>query len=121
MLTTAQWIQLIIAFGILNVWILRFGKPSPWRGGEAGNMTEEFAAYGLSATMMYAVGFAKVVLALLLVVGIWIPVVAAPAAAALALIMLGAIAMHVKVRDPVKKSVPAALMLALCVAVVVLS
>ena len=26
-------LQVIIAFGILNVWILRTGKESAWRGG----------------------------------------------------------------------------------------
>jgi hypothetical protein len=36
--------QIIIALGIFNVWIIRYGKETNWRGGEAKNMKEEFAA-----------------------------------------------------------------------------
>ena len=28
-------LQIIIGLGILNVWVLRFGKPTEWRGGDA--------------------------------------------------------------------------------------
>ena len=35
-------IQVIIALGIFNVWILRFGKSTDWRGGAAKSMKEEF-------------------------------------------------------------------------------
>ena len=31
-------IQIIIAASIFNVWILRFGKPTSWRGGGAKSM-----------------------------------------------------------------------------------
>jgi len=44
----------------------------------------------------------------------------APAAGVVAVLMVGALAMHVKVKDPAKKSVPALLMLAMCVAILVL-
>ena len=37
-------IQIIIALGILNVWILRFGKATAWRGGDAQNMRQESQA-----------------------------------------------------------------------------
>jgi hypothetical protein len=43
-----EWIkiavQLIIAASIFNVWIIRFGKPTNWRGGTAKSMKEEFEA-----------------------------------------------------------------------------
>ena len=42
-------IQVVIALGILNVWVLRYGKATGWRGGDAKNMEEEFAVYGLPA------------------------------------------------------------------------
>ena len=56
---------------------------------------------------MYAVGAAKVGLAGLMLVGLFVPKVARPASAGLAALMLGAIGMHVKVKDPLKRSIPA--------------
>lgn len=113
--------QLIIALGILNVWLLRFGKSSEWRGGEAKNMKEEFAAYGLSETALYAVGFFKILFAVFLIVGIWVPVLTTPAALGMAVLMAGAVAMHVRAGDPPKKSLPAGSVLVVCLIVVVLS
>ena len=46
-------IQIVIALGILNVWLLRFGKPSAWRGGDAQNMVQEFRVYGLPTWSMW--------------------------------------------------------------------
>ena len=34
--------KIIIALGILNVWLLRFNKKTEWRGAGAENMNEEF-------------------------------------------------------------------------------
>ena len=101
--------QIIIALGILNVWVLRFGKPTEWRGGSATNMKEEFQTYGLPGWTLQAVGLLKLTCAACLVIGIWIP--------GLAILMLGAVAMHVKVKDPLKKSLPALTMLVLSVMV----
>ena len=36
-----QSIQLVIALGLLNVWLLRFHKSTAYRGGEAKNLIEE--------------------------------------------------------------------------------
>lgn len=113
-------LQVIIGLGILNVWLLRFGKSSPWRGGEATNMKEEFAAYGLSPTVMYLVGFLKVLCALLLLAGIWLEILVLPGALGMTFLMLGAVAMHLKVEDPPKKSLPAGTLLVLSVAVLLL-
>lgn len=106
--------QLVIALGLLNVWLLRSGKATPWRGGASTNMREEFAAYGLPTWFMWVVGGLKVSLAILLIVGVWVTPVSRPAAIGVAVLMLGAIAMHVKVGDPVKKSLPATSLLLLC-------
>lgn len=100
-------IQIIIALGILNVWILRFGKSTSWRGGNAQNMKEEFEVYGLPGWFMGIIGFLKILFAILLIVGIWYPVFTTPAALGLAILMLGAVGMHVKVKDNLKKSLPA--------------
>ena len=99
--------QTAAALWILNVWFNRFNKDTGYRGGDATNMKEEFEEYGLSETTMYAVGAAKVSLAALLLVGHAEPRVVRPAAIGLAAFMLGAIGMHIKVGDPVKRYLPA--------------
>ena len=107
-------LQIVIALGILNVWFLRFNQTSEWRGGNATNMKEEFEAYGLPSCMLYVIGFLKVACAILLLAGIWVPVLVAPAAIALAVLMLGAVVMHFKIGDSPKKSLPAGTVLLLC-------
>ena len=47
--------QVIVAVGLLNVWLLRTNKATAWRGGEARNMHEEFAVYGLPDWFMWLV------------------------------------------------------------------
>jgi len=111
--TAVMVIQVVVALGIYNVWLLRFGKATSWRGGSATSMKEEFAAYGLPPAAVGIVGGLKLLCATLLIVGIWVPVVTRPAAIGLAILMLGAISMHVKVKDPLEKSLPAATMLVL--------
>jgi uncharacterized membrane protein YphA (DoxX/SURF4 family) len=112
--------QVVIAMGILNVWLLRFGKPTEWRGGDAKNMKEEFAVYGLPAWSVGVVGFLKILLAALLIAGIWLPAVTKPAAIGMAVLMLGAVSMHIKVKDPLQRSLPAFCVLVLSVLVAVL-
>lgn len=99
--------QVLVAVGLLNVWLLRPGKATAWRGGDARTMAEEFAAYGLPAWSRPVIGGLKVGLALLLLAGIWIPGVARPVAAGVAVLMVGAVAMHVKIGDPPHRSLPA--------------
>ena len=114
-------LQVIVALGLLNVWLIRAGNATPYRGGEAKSMREEFEAYGLPASMMYVVGTLKILIALALLAGIWFPVLIAPAAAVLIVLMIGAFTMHLKVKDPVEKAVPSLLMLAMAIAITVLS
>lgn len=114
-------LQAIVGLGLLNVWLLRRQSATAYRGGEAKNLKDEFAAYGLPAPMFYIVGGLKIICGLLLLVGFAYPPVVLPAAAVVAVLMMGAVAMHLKVRDPVSKFVPAALMLAMSVAICVIS
>lgn len=100
-------IQVVIAASIFNVWILRFRKPTNWRGGEANSMKEEFEVYGLPEWFMKFIGFIKLTLATLLIAGIFVPVLTKPAAISMAVLMMGAIAMHIKVKDSLVKSLPA--------------
>ena len=105
--------QVIIALGIANVWLLRFGKSTGWRGGNASNMKEEFQVYGLPSWFVVVIGFLKLLFAAALIAGIWIGELTRPAAIGVAVLMAGAVLMHVKVKDPLKKSLPALTMLAL--------
>ncbi|CRX37944.1 DoxX family protein [Estrella lausannensis] len=105
------FLQLIVAFGLLNVWILRRNQETPYRGSDGKSLKEEFAAYGLPAWAFYAVGLIKISAALLLILGLWLPYLVFPAAAVVSLLMMGAIAMHLKVKDPYMKSMPAFIML----------
>jgi hypothetical protein len=76
-------------------------------------MKEEFEVYGLPSWFVQVIGFLKLLLAVLLIVGIWFPALTRPAGIVMAVLMLGAVAMHVKVKDPLKKSLPAFTMLVL--------
>ncbi|MBU3665508.1 MAG: DoxX family protein [Chthoniobacterales bacterium] len=107
MKTFVQICQIIVGCGLLNVWLLRFNKATAYRGGSAATMPEEFAAYGLPAWSCYLVGVLKVASALALLAGLICPALVLPAAIVVALLMAGAVAMHLKVGDPFKKSVPA--------------
>lgn len=114
-------LQIIVALGIFNVWLLRYGKETHWRGGTAKNMVEEFITYDLPAWFMVVIGFVKVSLAILLIIGIWMPVIVLPAAAALAILMLGAVSMHIKVKDSIAKALPATIMLLLLIYITLLA
>ncbi len=113
-------LQIIVALGIFNVWLLRCGKATPYRGGGAMDMRQEFDRYGLPPAAMYLAGVLKVGCAVALLVGIAVPVLVQPAAALLAALMVVAVAMHLKIKDPTLKSLPAAGMLALCLLILVL-
>lgn len=104
-------VKIIIALSVLNVWLFRGSRSTQWRGGDAANIAAEFKAYGLSSKIMYVVGFCKVVLSLLLLVSLAIESLTIYAALGMAVFMIGAILMHLKIADPFKKSVPALIFL----------
>ena len=107
-------LQLIIGLSILNVWLIQYNKSTQWRGGNARTIKEEFEVYGLPEWSLYVIGFLKVTLAIALICGIWFPELIKPAAIGLAVLLTGSILMHVKIKDPIKKSFPAFLFLVLC-------
>ena len=112
-------VQIIVALGIYNVWLVRYHRATPYRAGDATNMREEFANYGLPYSFMLFVGSLKILLATLLVIGVYYASIVQPAALGLAILMMGAVAMHVKVGDPVVKAIPASTVLLLCGFIVV--
>jgi hypothetical protein len=99
--------QIIIAVVIFNVWVLRRDRPTPYRPDGASNLREEFQAYGLPDWARVAVGAAKLTLASALVIGLFFEPVALVSAALMAALMLGAVAAHLKVQDPLIKAMPA--------------
>ncbi len=110
-------LQVLIALGLINVWIVRFKKATSYRGAGAQNMKEEFAVYGLPDWSVYVVGFLKMVIAIIMILVLLVPplmiTVGIPAFGLLSVLMLGAIAMHIKVKDSLIKTLPAISMLAM--------
>lgn len=113
-------LKLIVGLSILNVWLVRSKKSTAWRGGDANNIEEEFKNYGLPLWFMYTIGTVKVVLALLLIASIYYSQVEAIAAYGIAFLMLGAVSMHIKISDPLKKSLPAFTFLVLSILIALL-
>jgi len=96
--------QIIVALSIGIVWIFRFD-----------NIVKEFKQYGLSDLVRTIVGSTKIVLATLLVVGIWYPSLVHVPALIMAFLMLSAQYFHFKVKNPWQKHVPSLFLLVLCV------
>ena len=115
MQTAIYILQIIVALTLLNVWLLRFHRSTAYRGGDAHSMREEFAFYGLPAWSTYLVGTLKVGAAFCLIAGLWFHFLVFPAALLIGILMVGALGMHLKVRDPLKKSLPAIILLTLSI------
>jgi len=96
--------QIIVALSIGTVWIFRFD-----------NIVKEFKQYGLSDLVRTLVGSAKIVLATLLVAGIWYPSLVLIPALLMAFLMLSAQYFHFKVKNPWHKHLPSLVLLALCI------
>ena len=105
------FLQLFVAFGLLNVWLIRCNKKTIYRGSNACSLKDEFTSYGLPVWSFYVIGSIKIISALLLIVGFWVPFLVFPAVLVISFMMAGAVCMHIKVRDPFKKLLPALIML----------
>jgi len=106
-----ELLMLVVSLLVLNVWLLRFNQQTIYRGGDALNMIQEFAVYGLSETMAYLIGALKVLSAAGLLVGFLYKKTIVPSASLMAALMCGAILMHFKVNDEAIKFLPAGLMM----------
>ena len=104
-------LQLVVGLGLLNVWLVRSRRPTSYRGGDARTLKEEFAEYGLPEWAFYLVGALKISAGIALIAGIWVPALVLPAAGLVFVLMVGALAMHAKVGDPLIRWIPAFLML----------
>tara|TARA_B100000795_G_scaffold68256_1_gene47218 strand:+ start:204 stop:587 length:384 start_codon:yes stop_codon:yes gene_type:complete len=110
-------IKLIVGLSILNVWLVQPKKATKWRGGNAKTLLEEFEVYNLSRSFCYFVGFLKVGLSLMLIASIYFENLTLIGSLGLAVLLLGSIVMHVKVKDELLKSFPALLFLMLNLAI----
>ena len=109
--------QITIELSIYNVWFFRFNKTTRYRGKNAETMKDEFISYGLPDYFVWLIGFLKVTLATLLLIGIYINSLVFPASVGMAILMVGAIVMHIKVKDDIIKSLPATIFLILSLSV----
>lgn len=114
-------LQVVVGLGLLNVWLVRSSWATSYRGGSAKTLKEEFAVYGLPGWFFYFIGALKIGSGLSLVVGLAVPQLVLPAAALVVALMLGALAMHIKVKDPLQKSMPAFLMLLMSAVIVAMN
>ena len=121
MKTILAILQIVAAFGLLNVWLLRSRRQTAYRGGNATSIQEEFAAYGLPPWFVWVIGVLKVGAALLFIAGLWIPAVVVPTGLLICVLMFGALSMHVKIGDPLQKSMPAIGLLAVSIAIVLIA
>mgnify|MGYP001353649791 FL=1 len=104
-------VSFFVSFLVTNVWLFRFNKETPYRGGDAVNMIEEFAEYGLNANIMYLVGFLKIVASIGLIIGLLKTKISIYSSLLMSILMIGAIYFHFKISDPAIKYFPSVLML----------
>tara|TARA_B100000963_G_C22542004_1_gene632624 strand:- start:672 stop:1061 length:390 start_codon:yes stop_codon:yes gene_type:complete len=105
-------VSFFVSILVTNVWLFRFNKETPYRGGNAKNMIEEFATYGLDTNIMYLVGSLKIIASLGLIIGLLKTKISVYSSILMAILMTGAIYFHFKISDPFIKYFPSILMLA---------
>ena len=102
--------QIIVALGVGYVWIFRLD-----------NIIVEFKQYGLSDQTRTLVGATKIILATLLIVGIWYPSLVLIPALIMAFLMVSAQYFHYKVKNPMSKRMPSLFLLLLCLFIAAVS
>jgi len=108
---------ILVSGTVFNVWLLRMNQATSYRGSNALSLKEEFLAYGLNDTFFYLIGGIKLLAALGLLLGLRFKQTVRPSVQIIAVLMLGAIAMHFKIADPLMKSLPAIGMLSMCLVI----
>ena len=106
---TLQIVQVVVAVAMFDVWLLRYNSPLRARGGDAKTMVEEFRVYGLPDWLRQVVRLLKLGSGALMIAGLWYSPAALVAGGTLVVLMAAAIAMHIKVNDPLYKWLPATL------------
>lgn len=102
--------QIVIALSVGYVWIFRFD-----------NIVKEFKQYGLSDLTRNLVGASKMVLATLLITGIWYPQLVFIPALLMAFLMASAQFFHFKAKNPWSKHLPSLFLLVLSLFIALLA
>jgi len=96
--------QILVAISIIYVWVFRYA-----------NIVKEFKEYGLNDLTRVMVGATKIILATLLVVGIWYPTLVFIPAMLMAFLMVSAQYFHFKINNPWQKHMPSLVLLILSI------
>jgi hypothetical protein len=94
-----------VAISVVYVWVFRYH-----------NVLKEFEQFGLGDTTRNLVGASKIILATLLVVGVWHPSLIFIPSILMALFMLSAQYFHFKVKNPFIQKLPSLVLLIFCLA-----
>ena len=106
----SKFLSVFVGLTVINVWLFRYNKSTSYRGGDATNLVEEFAVYGLEDYFLL-IGIIKVSLAIILILSLYFSKLRFFASFGIAIMMLVAIFMHISVGDELLKSAPATTML----------
>ena len=112
--TLSDMLQLIIGMSIMFIWIVRTTTASAYRVGNAQTLSQEFAEAGFTEGVYQVMRILKPIFAFLLVIGIVYEPFFIPCMTFTTLAMIGAVYAHVKVRDNIKKMIPAITLLTFC-------
>ena len=103
-------LSVFVGLTVINVWLFRSGKTTPYRGGNATNLLDEFEVYGLEEYFLI-IGIVKVSLAIILLFSLYFNKLRFFSSSGIAIMMMVAIYMHVSVGDDLIKSMPASILL----------
>ena len=112
--TFSDMLQLVIGVSIMVIWILRTTVSSAYRVGDAQTLSEEFTEAGFTEGVYQVMRILKPIFAFLLVIGIVYEPFFIPCMSFTTLAMIGAVYAHVKVKDEMKKMIPAVTLLIFC-------
>ena len=112
--TFSDMLQLVIGVSIMVIWILRTTVSSAYRVGDAQTLSEEFTEAGFTEGVYQVMRILKPIFAFLLVIGIVYEPFFIPCMSFTTLAMIGAVYAHVKVKDEMRKMVPAVTLLIFC-------
>lgn len=112
--TFSDMLQLIIGLSIMVIWILRTTVSSAYRVGNAQTLSQEFIEAGLTEGVYQVMRILKPIFAFLLVIGIVYDPFFIPCMTFTTLAMIGAVVAHIKVKDEIKKMIPAITLLVFC-------
>ena len=106
----SKFFSVFVGLTVINVWLFRSGKNTPYRGGNATNLLDEFEVYGLEDYFLI-IGIVKVSLAIILLLSLYFNKLRFFASSGIAIMMIVAIYMHISVGDDLIKSMPASILL----------